>query len=278
SIKIDQKTLGLDPKVKTAMEHTHDRILEPPVRQKFAKIQENYNELRLEMEGGYAVVFRAYDEGAAYRLETSLPQNDVKVYDEEVSFNFRENYSVYYPQEETLFSHNERQFIPRPLKEIAPAAFASVPAVVDANGVKVAIADSNIEDYPGLWLRGTGGNSLSGFFPHYPLKEKLEGDRDLKITESADYIAVTKGTRVYPWRLMGIAEKDGDLITNSLVYLLAKPSQLQDTSWIKPGKVAWDWWNANNIYGVDFKSGINTETYKYYIDFASKYGIEYIVL
>jgi alpha-glucosidase len=120
--------------------------------------------------------------------------------------------------------------------------------------------------------------TLAAVFPPYPLKEELGRDRDLKVAQAAEYIAVTKGTRAFPWRIIGIAEQDGDLITNQLVYLLAKPSQLEDTSWIKPGKVAWDWYNANNIYGVDFKSGINTETYKYYIDFASQYGIEYVIL
>jgi alpha-glucosidase len=278
SINIDRKTLGVEPRVRAAQPRSYDGVIEPPVRQKFARIRENYNELRLEMEGAYAVVFRAYHEGAAYRFETSLPQSEVKVYGEEVSLNFADNYAVYYPQEESFFSHNERQFIPRPLKEIAPSALSTLPAVVDANGVKIAVAESDVEDYPGLWLRGTGGDGLSSTFPPYPLKETLNGDRDFKVTEAADYIALTKGTRTFPWRLLGIAERDGDLITNQLVYLLAKPSQVQDTSWIKPGKVAWDWWNANNIYGVDFKSGINTETYKYYIDFAAKYGIEYVVL
>ena len=278
SIDIDRKVLGIEARVKAAKESSRDRILEPVVRQKAARIRENYNELRLEMEGDYAVVFRAFNEGAAYRLETSLPGNEVKVYSEEAGFAFAGDYRVYYPQEESYFSHNERLFIPRPLKDIASGAIASVPAVVDAGGVKVAVADADIEDYPGMWFRGTGGNGLSAVFPHYPSKEKLERDRDFKITEAADYIAVTKGTRSYPWRVLGIAEKDGDLITNPLIYLLAKPSQLQDTSWIRPGKVAWDWWNANNIDGVDFKSGVNTQTYKYYIDFASKYGIEYIIL
>jgi hypothetical protein len=127
-------------------------------------------------------------------------------------------------------------------------------------------------------LRGNSNNSLSGIFPPYPLKEELKGDRNYRVTQAADYIAVTKGKRTYPWRLIGIAEKDGDLLTNQMVYLLAKPSQVADTSWVKPGKVAWDWWNFNNIYGVDFKAGVNTETYKYYIDFASKNGIEYIIL
>jgi alpha-glucosidase len=151
--------------------------------------------------------------------------------------------------------------------------------VVDAgDGVKVAIAESDLEEYPGLWLRGTSGSGLSATFPPYPLKEQLERDRDFKVVESADYIAVTNGTRTFPWRVLGIAERDGDLLTNQLVWLLEKPSQVKDTSWIKPGKVAWDWWNANNVYGVDFKSGVNTETYKYYIDFAAKYGISYIIL
>ena len=279
SIKIEQATLGLSPKVKATKERSVNQEIEPIVRQKSAKIRENYHELRLEMDGSYAVVFRAYDEGVAYRLETSLPQPEVKVYGEEVSLNFAGDYSVYYPKEDSFFSHNERQFLYLSLKDIAPTTIASLPAVVDTkNGTKIAICESDVEDYPGLWLRGNSNNSLSAIFPPYPLEEKLNRDRDFKITKSADYTAVTKGTRTFPWRLLGIAEKDGDLITNQMVYLLAKPSQIQDASWIKPGKVAWDWWNANNIYGVDFKSGVNTQTYKYYIDFASKYGLEYIIL
>lgn len=279
SIKIDQKTLGLEPKVKATKERSVDQEIEPAVRQKFAKLRENYRELRLDLEGNYAVVFRAYNEGVAYRWETALSQPEVKVYSEEVSLNFAGDDSVYYPKEDSFFSHNERQFLHLPLKQIAPDSLASLPAVVDArDGIKLAIGESDVEDYPGLWLRGTSNNGLSAAFPPYPLEEKLTRDRDFKITKSADYTAVTKGTRAFPWRLVGIAEKDGDLITNQLVYLLAKPSQIADTSWIKPGKVAWDWWNANNIYGVDFKSGVNTQTYKYYIDFAAKYGIEYIIL
>ena len=279
SIDIDHHTLGLQPKVKATKERSYEGTLEPPVRQKFAKVREHYNELRLTMEGNYAVVFRAYNEGVAYRLETSLPQTEVKVYGEASSFNFVDDYRVYYPLDESFFSHNERHYLPMNLKAIAPTAIASLPAVVEAaNGVKVAVAESDIEDYPGLWLRGTSGNGLAATFSPYPLKETLEKDRDFKVTQAADYIAVTRGTRSYPWRLLGIAEKDGDLITNQLVWLLAKPSQVQDTSWIKPGKVAWDWWNALNIDGVDFKSGVNTQTYKYYIDFAAKYGIPYIIL
>jgi alpha-glucosidase len=278
SLTIDQQTLGLDPKVKDTKRRAVDQEIAVPVPRQSSRLREAYNELRLQMQGNYAIVFRAYNEGVAYRWETTLPGNEVKVHDEEVSFNFAGDYNVYYPREESFFSHNERKFLFLPLSEIAPGAIASVPAIVDANGTRLAIADSDVEDYPGLWLRGNSKQTLSGVFPPYPLKEELTRDRDFKITQAADYIAVTKGTRTYPWRVIGIAEKDADLISNQLVYLLAAPSRVADPTWIKPGKVAWDWWNANNIYGVNFKAGVNTQTYKYYIDFASKYGLEYIIL
>ncbi len=279
SINIDGKTLGENPQVKAAKKDSADRVLEPVVRQKFAKVRERYDELRLEMEGGYAVVFRAYPEGVAYRIETSLVSKNVKVFTEEAVFRFAADDTVFFPEEENMFSHNERKYLSRLLKDIPEKTFATLPAVVDAgDGVKIAVAESGVEDYPGLWLRGTGENALTATFEQYPLKEQLERDRDFKVIEAADYIAVTQGTRVFPWRVLGIAEHDKDLIANPIVWLLEKPSQLTDASWIKPGKVAWDWWNANNVYGVDFKAGINTETYKYYIDFAAKNHLEYIIL
>ena len=279
SLDIDHANLGANPKVNGTKNDSVERDIQCPVPQKSAKIHETYKELRLEMAGNYAVVFRAYNEGVAYRFETTLPQNAVKVYNEDVSLNFAGDYNVYYPKEESFFSHNEREFPYVALKDIPATSLASLPAVVDTrDGVKLIIGESDVDDYPGLWLHGNSNNSLSGTFPHYPLKEDARNDRNISVAETADYIADTKGTRTFPWRILGIAENDGALITNQLVYLLAKPSELQDTSWIKPGKVAWDWYNANNIWGVDFKSGINTQTYKYYIDFASKYGIEYIIL
>ena len=279
AMDVEHKNLGVNPKVMGTKQRSEDKVLEPVVRQKFAKIHESYKELRLDFDGNYAVVFRAYNEGVAYRFETSLSQAQVHVYNEEGIFNFAADHTVYYPLEESYFSHNERKYLPQQMSTIAPAAIATLPAVVDVgDGVKVALAESDLDEYPGLWLHGTSGPALAATFPPYPLKEQLERDRDFKVVESADYIAVTKGTRTYPWRVIGIAEKDGDLLTNQLVWLLERPSQVQDTSWIKPGKVAWDWWNANNVYDVDFKSGVNTDTYKYYIDFASQYGIPYIIL
>ena len=281
SMNIHGITIGVRPKVKAAKQSTVDQEIVSAVPQKSVRIREHYNELRLEMEADYAVVFRAFNEGVSYRFHPSFPVKPVKVYAEEVRLNFAGDYSVYYPKEESLFSHNEREFLNLPLKNITPTNLASLPAVVVTdNGTKIAIAESDVDDYPGLWLRGTNNNGLEATFPPYPLKEQLrqKSDRDFQVTESADYIAVTTGTRTFPWRILAIAENDADLITNQLVYLLAQPSQIQDTSWIKPGKVAWDWYNANNIYGVDFKSCINTQTYKYFIDFASRYGIEYVIL
>lgn len=138
SILIDHRRLGFDAKEKAAKERSVNQEIEPQVRQKFARIRENYNELRLEMEGDYAVVFRAYNEGAAYRFETSLPQSEVRVYEEEVSLNFADDYRVYYPKEDSFFSHNEREFVYLPLKDTAATSIASLPAVVDAtDGIKV---------------------------------------------------------------------------------------------------------------------------------------------
>lgn len=278
SIRVGGARLGMDVRVRGAKERSHDAVLEPQVKLKAARIREQYNELRLEADGGLAVTFRAYNEGAAYRLETSLPQPRVQVFEEEASFRFPADYEVFYPAEESFFSHNERTYARRRLTSIAPGTLATLPVVVDAGGVKLALAEADIEDYPGLWFRGTEGKGLDAAFPPYPRKESLRVDRDFRVVEAEDFIADTRGTRTYPWRLVAVAEKDGDLLTNSLVWLLQKHTEIADASWIRPGKVAWDWWNALNLYGVDFRSGVNTATYKYFIDFAAKYGIEYIVL
>ena len=280
SLDVEHKKLGLQPKVNSAKQRSNDQVVEPVVRQKFAKIRDRYNELRLTMDGGYSVVFRAYNEGVAYRFETTLPDKQVKIYGEEANFNFPTNFVVYYPQEDTFYSHNERKYLPQHLSEIAPMFIATLPAVVDGRGgAKLAIAESDLSDYPGLWLHGSAPQfALKATFPPYPLREQQTSDRDYKVVEAADYIAVTAGTRTFPWRVLGIADHDGDLITNQLVYLLESPSNVEDTSWIRPGKVAWDWWNDWNIDGVDFHAGINTKTYEYYVDFASKYGLPYIIL
>jgi alpha-glucosidase len=281
SMDVDQVRLGADPRVTATRRQSVDHRVEPAVRQKAAVLVDRYNELRVECAGGYAVAFRAYDQGVAYRFETSLPAAEVKVRGEEAVFRFAGDAGtgVYYPREDGFFSHNERQFRRVRMGDVGPSALATIPAVVDLQaGPKIAIAESDVDDYPGLWLRGTGGPALVAVFPPYPLQEKLSKDRDLRVTRAADYIAVTRGTRTFPWRILAVAEADRDLAASTLTYLLARPSEIQDTSWIRPGKVAWDWWNALGLRDVAFTPGVNTQTYKAYVDFAARYGIEYIVL
>ena len=162
SMRIDQATLGEKPRVKASRPRRVDQTLEPPVRQKAAALRERFHELRLDMQGGWAVVFRAYDEGVAYRIETSLPAPEVKVYAEEVSLNFPGDLGVFFPKEEGFFSHNERSYDYVHLKDIPATAIATMHALVDApGGVKLAIAESDVEEYPGLWLKGTAGNGLA---------------------------------------------------------------------------------------------------------------------
>ena len=280
SMDVDHKVLGKDnTKVVHAKAATHDEVVEPVVRQKFAKIRDHYNEQRIEFDGGFAVTFRAYNEGVAYRFETSLPASEIKIYGEEMNLNFAANDVAYYPTEDSFMSHNERKYLPQHLSEILPENIASLPAVVEVGGgASVAVAESDVDEYPGLWLKGTGASGLAATFPPFPLKVHEDTFLNVPVTQAADYIAVTKGTRTYPWRVLGIVDHDKDLLTNEIVYLLESPSKIADTSWIKPGKVAWDWWNALNLYGVDFKAGVNTDSYKYFIDFAAKYQLPYIIL
>jgi len=271
-------TIGSKPKVQKKETKTVDEILKPVVQTKCKEIRNNYNELTIYFNGNYAVIFRAFNDGAAYRFATTF-KDSIKVNSEEVNFNFGGDYAVFFPEEEGFQSHNERVYKYLNLKEISNNGLCSTPALVDTKtGVKIAISESDLEDYAGLWLKGTANNSLVGTFAGYPLEVEQPNDRDVVVKKYADYIGFTTGKRSFPWRLMAITRDDKELITNQLVYLLSKPSQFQDVSWIKPGKVAWDWWNFNNIYNVDFRAGVNTETYKYFIDFASKNGLEYIIL
>jgi alpha-glucosidase len=279
ALDVDHVRLGVAPQLERATRTSVDGHVTPPVPQKAAVLVDRHNELRLDFAGGYAVVFRAFDQGVAYRFETALPHDQVKVFGEEATFAFADATTAYVPLEESFFSHNEPLYQHLELGAVSPAMRASLPAVVETGaGPKVAIAESDVEGYPGLWLAGTSGPGLAATFPPYPLEEKALRDRDVKVSRAADYIAVTRGTRTYPWRLLAIAPTDADLVTNSLVYLLARPSEVTDTSWIRPGKVAWDWWNDRNLAGVPFKPGVNTDTYKAYIDFAARYGLEYVIL
>ena len=273
--------LGVNVKLSYEKRRTVNELLKPLVRQKFEIIKDNFNETTLSFEGDYSLTFRAYNDGIAYRFGTNI-NRDILVYAEQAEFNFEKDYKMFFPEETSFHSHSEREYLNIPISQITSKRFCSLPALVELeNNVKVAITEADLQAYAGMYLTGSDKNSrqLVGLFPRYSLRDSVKGDRNLFVAERADYIARTNGRKDFPWRVIAVSEKDGDLIESTLIYKLAKPADNNsDFSWVKPGKVAWDWWNANNIYGVDFRAGINTQTYKYYIDFASKYGIEYIIL
>ncbi len=274
----DRGRLGYEPIVEKAAQRTVNRDIFPVIQEKKAVIADNFNEITLTFENNFDLIFRVYDDGVAYRFQTAF-DGSIDVLNEEILFQFGADYNVYFATEESFFTHQERLYEYLPLTQITRYKMCYPPALVEIReGPKVAITEADLEDYAGLYLRGTGRTSLRGIFPAAALEERQTRDRDVRIVKRDDHIARTAGRRSFPWRVLIIAEKDADLLANQLVYKLAKPLQLRDTDWIKPGKVAWDWWNANNIYGVDFESGVNTQTYKYYLDFASANGIEYVIL
>jgi alpha-glucosidase len=256
-----------------------DRLIRPVLKIKRAEIRDSYNEVRVDFKAGFSLIVRAFDDGIAYRFSTALP-GEITIADEQSTYRFAEDALLYFPEEESLISHQERLYKKTRISEIKAPRFSALPALVKlSDGLNVVITESDLLDYAGMDLTADNEeNSLRGLFPRYPTKVQLKGDRDEVVLERADYIAKTRGTRSFPWRILAIAAQDRTLIDTDIVYRLASETTSPDTSWIKPGKVAWDWWNANNLHGVPFRAGVNTETYKYYIDFAAAHGIEYVIL
>jgi alpha-glucosidase len=273
------RTLGAQPIVTATSTRSGNVVLRPVVRIKRAEVADRFNERRIDFAGDYSLIVRAYDDGVAYRFVTKLP-GEMTVVSEDAVLAFPGDYQMLFPEETSLMSHQERAYKHVKISDVRDGRFSSLPALVDVPGVaKVAITEADLFDYPGMDL--TGGpeaTSLAGLFPAYPAKVELKRDRDEVVVERERYIAKTKGTRDFPWRVLVLAEEDATLLTTDIVFRLARENELADTSWIKPGKVAWDWWNALNVYGVPFKSGVNTETYKHYIDFAAENHLDYIIL
>ena len=292
----DGTVLGSEPlrSLRKGGRRSVDRMVASPLYRKDS-IHEQYNELYLQYKAGYSVVFRVYNSGVAYRFETAF-KNPITVKTEEVRFSFAEDYLAYpalvpYVNRErkendpldvfyeTSFENTYTHF--RHLSEMDPNHLAFLPLMVELpHGRKVVITESDLRDYPGMYMRRGAAHSFQGVFAPLPKRWEQGGHNNLqyRVKEREDCIAKTAGTRTFPWRIIAVSQEDKDLVDNDLVYLLAAPSQVEDISWIKPGKVAWDWWNNWNIWGVDFKAGINNETYKYYIDFAAEKGIEYVIL
>ena len=240
------------------------------------------NELDLKLQGGFGVTFRAYDDGVAYRFYTTVA-SEVTVKDEMAEFNFPQDYTAYLPyttnDKKPMAMAFQNVYDITPLSKAQPK-LAFLPVTVDCGSVKLTLLESDLEAYPGMFVQSQQGKyGLKGVFAPYPAKTDFYPWRKQEyVTETTDFISRSRGSRSYPWRVLAITEKDTDMPVNNLVYALASPNRIGDTSWIKTGKVAWDWWNDWNLKGVPFKAGINMDTYKYYIDFASRNGLEFIVL
>ena len=240
------------------------------------------NELDLKLKGGFGIIFRAYNEGVAYRFYTTQ-SSDIIIKEEQAEFNSKEDYTAYLPyttnDKKPMAMAYQNVYDIIPLSKAQPK-LAFLPVTVDCGSVKLTLLESDLEAYPGMFVQSQQGKyGLKGVFAPYPAKTDFYPWRKQEyVTETTDFISRSRGSRSYPWRVLAITEKDTDMPVNNLVYALASPNRIGDTSWIKTGKVAWDWWNDWNLKGVPFKAGINMDTYKYYIDFASRNGLEFIVL
>jgi alpha-glucosidase len=282
---------GIGDKVKKAETSSVKNTIPSPFYKK-ASVQEEYNQLRL-LFSDFVVVFRAYNDGVAYRFE-SLRKASFVIASEKASYNFSKDHSLYAPYvrprekgksvafEKQFFNSFENVYTHAPISSFDVDSLMFLPLMVELEqGRKLLITEANLENYPGMYLNHPEGKiNLTGVHALYPKKEEQGGHNMLQmlVPERENFIAKVDGPRTFPWRVFGISQKDTEILTSDLVYKLADPSRVNDISWIKPGKVAWDWWNAWNISGVDFEAGINNDTYKYYIDFAAREGIEYVIL
>ena len=272
-------TLGDKPHLTGHKASPVNRTFRPIVAFKFEEIRDRCNMLRLDFRGGWAVEFRAYDDGMAYRFVTALG-HDIEVLSEKVAIRFPDDYTAVVQQPGGFKTAYEEPYSLIETNGWKPGDPMSVlPVLIDTRqGYKLLLSESALSDYPCMFLEGDGANGMKGTFPKVPLAYEESGDRSMRILQEADYIARTKGTQAFPWRYFVIAKDDGQLIENTMTARLAEQQAIADASWIEPGQVSWEFWNAASPYGpdVDFVAGFNTATYKYYIDFAAEYGIPYI--
>ena len=280
--------LGEKPRVSKVMRGVADKSIPSPLYKK-SEVQDVYNEVTFAFRGNYGLVFRAYNDGLAYRFTTKM-KDSIVVVDEEAYFNFPADYLAFAPYvnntkatfEEQYMNSFEQPYVYEPITKLNSKRLMFLPLLVELEGgKKLCITEADLEDYPGMFLNNsTTQPALKPVFAPYPKVKKQGGHNNLQmlVEEREHYIAKTKGTRSFPWRVFVVSAEDRQLADCDMVYRLASPCRVKDLSWIKPGKVAWEWWNDWNIDGVDFRAGINNDTYKYYIDFASEHGIEYVIL
>ncbi len=279
--------LGHNAKVKSAITKEMNETIKPVVYKKEV-VENHYNQLVLNCADGYKLEFRVYNDAAAYRFVTTKKGN-VRVVDEVAEFNFDADYKAFVPYVNDnrggyKYSYSfESYYDEKPLSQMYADSLAITPLLVELkDGKKAAIMECDLDDYAGMFLvKGNAPTpSLKAAFAPLPLEGDWGGWMEMNYIPSkcADYIAETDGTRTFPWRAVVVSTSDSQLLSCDLSVRLGKKSQLTDTAWIKPGKVAWDWWNTTNLTGVDFKAGMNTDTYKYFIDFAAANKLEYIII
>lgn len=267
------------PLVRSVKRSSANETITPVVPLKFASVLNHYNAIRLNLKGNLAVEFRAYDDGMAYRFVTNGKGKKVFVYDETVDFNLPEEAVLHLQQPVTFKTPYEEPYSHVALKEWKETSkFALLPLLVDTRkGVKLLFSESDLHDYPWMFLKARAGRGVSALFPRYPLETKPISDRSINVVREADYLAETQAKRTYPWRYVVVVREDGDLVENTFTCRLATQTTMEDTSWIRPGQVSWEWWHHTSPYYVDFVVGRNQETYQYYIDFASSCHIPYVL-
>ena len=278
SLTIGQQVLGgkaaaKGVKVRRAME-----VINPVVPLKFSTIVDRYVEATVNF-GSYQVLLRVMDNAVAHRFVTHL-DGDVEVRDEQFAIRPADGFTGHIQVCRSFNTAYEEPYLHKTLAEWQKdGTTATVPALFSGNDdTQLLIGESDVDDYPRLFLRATE-QGIATAFPPAPIEWEPRGDRSETITKEGNYIAKTKGNRSFPWRYVVVTDSRG-LIEQTVPVQLARRNVLTDTSWIRPGQVSWEWWNGAAPYGpdVDFRTGCNFETYKYYADFAAKYGIRYILL
>lgn len=280
-----QNALGVKSMLTGQRTRSVNSALVNPVPFKRKNVPDHFNELTLSFREKFSIIFRAYDDGVAYRFQTLL-NDSLEILDEVATFRFTKNSKAYFPEVQKrnhldiYHTSFEEPYRIIPLPEIRKSQLCFTPVLIDNGTVKTVILESDLESYPGMFLRGNNANGFRSEFASYPDKEEVQGDefKQWVVLSRKNFIAKTAGARVFPWRVIAVAEKDEDLLTNDLVYRLAKPSASGDWSWIKTGISTEEWIIGSNLHNVNFKTGANTLTYKYYIDFASRFGLQFVML
>jgi alpha-glucosidase len=266
-------------KVQKVIPGSVNEVVKPEIRDKSAMIANSYNEMEIKFRKNYAITFRMFNEGLAYRFSIS-EKDSLRIILENLDLFLDTSDSVRFQSSETFNTPYETPYEHEKITGIKSGKLISLPLLIEKrDGLFVMVTEADLYDYPGLWFKGTGQAQLSAINPPIPKSLTTTGSTYVRnqVAGTYDYIAMVRGTRTYPWRIFAVAGDEKDLISNSMVYLLASPSAVGDISWIKPGVVMFDWWAKNNIYGVDFKAGINTETAKYFIDFCAENGFRYFL-